>query len=147
MRLDSVGMQNGSEADAAEGFQVSEHSPGTLVTALWRRSPPPLGRAADAREAITALQHTLAELATRADHLAGAAPAAGPDEAAMLAETARSLYAFLDLGEPGEERDALMRVARLERWLALRARQEPAARSSADLALWALEHYEAVVRG
>jgi hypothetical protein len=113
-----------------------------LVTALWRDCPPADGSGGAGPRPGVDLQGALASLSVHAEALAVLAPGAAPDEAALLAQTARSLHAMLDLLTVGGGHDVLMRVARLERWLALRAQQEPAAQCAADLAMWTLEQLE-----
>lgn len=119
-----------------------------LVTQLWRELPP-LGTGGawtEARPSLAVLQRALAGLSVRAEALAASAPGVAPDAGALLGQTARSLHAMFDLVAVGGSHDVLLRVARLERWLALRAQQEPAAECAADLAMWVLEHLERASR-
>jgi hypothetical protein len=120
-----------------------------LVAQLWRELPPPAtgGAREDAPASAADVQRVLAELSVRADTLAVLAPGGAPDERALLGQAARSLHAMLDLVAVGGRHDGVLRVARLERWLALRAQQEPAAQCAADLAMWVLEHIEGEARG
>ena len=88
-----------------------------------------------------AVQEALARVSLRAETLAALGGDAAHSAGALLAQAARTLHAMLDL--VAEERhDQLLRVARLERWLTLRAQSEPAAGCAADPALWVLEHLE-----
>lgn len=112
-----------------------------LVSQLWQDAPPTVVAGRGGPLPAAALQESLARVSLRAETVAALAGGAARDPGALLAQAARSLHAMLDL-VAAERHDVLLRVARLERWLTLRAQSEPAAGCAADLALWVLEHLE-----
>ena len=128
-----------------------------LVAELWRRQPPVAhelgGDAPDA--CVTSLRETLATLAADAASLAGDRRRTDHSGARLLAETARAIHdalgATLSAGPSGSRLDAVtpwadrLRFARMERWLAARAEDDPSAEPSASLCLWVIEHLETSV--
>ena len=130
---------------------VQAPDPDAVVGALWRLAPPGISES-DRSE-------MLRTLATRLDHVADAARRLAADVAPdgargmlLLADTADVLRAALahpeaDRWQPPPVPElpwpARLRLARLERWLAARAADEPGAMAAADLCLWLAEHLEA----
>jgi hypothetical protein len=128
-----------------------------LVAELWRRQPPVAHElAGDEPEAcVSALRETLATLAADAASIAGDRRRTDRVGARLLAETARAIHdalgatlsarpsaARLDAVTPWADR---LRFARMERWLAARAEDDPSAEPSASLCLWVIEHLETSV--
>jgi hypothetical protein len=123
-----------------------------LTTALWRSAPPALVRGGAPERASAALRQVLARVADDAARLAEHGPAAERPAAGLLAETARVVADALRDGaddDPparapagGLASGTLLRLARMERWLAERESVDPQAGPSADLCLWVLEHLE-----
>jgi len=101
---------------------------------------------------VSALRETLATVAADAASIADDRRRTDRAGARLLAETARAIHAALgatlsarlsaarpDAVTPWADR---LRFARMERWLAARAEDDPSAEPSASLCLWVIEHLE-----
>jgi hypothetical protein len=128
-----------------------------LVAELWRRQPPVAHELAgeEPEACLAGLRDTLATVAADAASLARDRRRADQAGAHLLAETARAIHdalgATLSAWSGAPRLDAVtpwadrLRFARMERWLAARAEDDPSAEPSASLCLWVIEHLETSV--